>query len=107
MNFAWSNLRVLALITLLRVGCLVQSGSVKLIGPKCEGEFDGSKVKCGSTIKTEGENEPFKLGSLCDNNKDLKLRIVRDDTSLDGNSDIFYQIDNVLVFENSHWEDVF
>ena len=94
MNFAWSNLRVLALITLLRVGGLVHSGSVKLIGPKCEGEFDGSKVKCGSTIRTDGDNEPFKLGSLCDNSKDLKLRIVRDDTNLDGNIDIFHHFDS-------------
>ena len=99
MNFAWSNLRVLALITLLRVGCLVRSGSVKLIGPKCEGEFDGSKVKCGSIITTDGDNEPFKLGSLCDNNKDLKLRIVRDDTNLDGNIDTFRLLFNFLMFK--------
>jgi len=61
----------------------VSSGSVKIVGPKCEGEFDGSKVKCGSTIKTDSENDEFKLGSLCENDKALKLRILRDDTDID------------------------
>ena len=89
MSFAWLNLRILTLITLLSVGCLVRSGSVKLIGPKCEGEFDGSKVKCGSTIKSNGENDPFTLGSLCDNGKALMLRILRDDTNIDGNINIY------------------
>ena len=63
----------------------MSSGSVKIVGPKCEGEFDGSKVKCGSTIKTDSENDEFKLGSLCENDKALKLRILRDDTGIDGN----------------------
>ena len=85
MKLAWLNLRILSLITLLRVSCLVSSGSVKIVGPKCEGEFDGSKVKCGSTIKTDSENDEFKLGSLCENDKALKLRILRDDTEIDGN----------------------
>ena len=84
MNLAWLNLRILSLITLLRLSCLVSSGSVKIVGPKCEGEFDGSKVKCGSIIKTDSENDEFKLGSLCENEKALKLRILRDDTDIDG-----------------------
>ena len=94
MSFAWLNLRLLAIITILRVDDLVRGGSIKLIGPKCEGEFDGSQVKCGSTIESNGENDPFTLGSLCENDKALRLRILRDDTNLDGN---IYTIEYLLI----------
>ena len=106
MNLAWQNLRILSSITLLRVNCLVSSGSVKIVGPKCEGEFDGSKVKCGSTIKTDSENDEFKLGSLCENDKALKLRILRDDTDIEGNifvSRCFISIFNFIIYNYTYF----
>lgn len=91
MNISQINLRIVVLITLSGVFRLVRSGAVNLFGPKCEDGLDGSKVKCSILINPYKENEQwiqFKLGDLCDDNKALKLRIIRDDTNIDGNIQI-------------------
>ena len=94
MNISQINLRIVVLITISGVFRLVRSGAVNLFGPKCEDGFDGLKVKCGSTINPVKENDQwiqFKLGDLCDDNKALKLRVIRDDTNIAGNIQILIQ----------------
>ena len=85
MNISQINLRLVVLLTISSVCHLARAGSIKLFGPKCGDGFDADdkKLKCGSSITP---NVTLNLGSLCDDNKPLKLRVVREDADVDGNT---------------------
>ena len=81
------NLRVVVLITIiLSLSRLAHGGNIKLFGPRCGdgfGDDENKKAKCGSTIKPTKSNK-IEVGSLCEDNKPVMLRIVRDDADVDG-----------------------
>ena len=85
MNLRQTNLRIVSLLTLLGLCHLAQSGSLKLMPPRCEDVSGHRKEACSSSINVAPEdNKDLKLQNLCDANVPLKLRVVRDNLDVEG-----------------------
>ena len=80
-----SSAVITLLLTIFDGAKVISSESVKLVGPKCGGVFDGGKEvgECGTSITLDPATN-FDLGSLCKNADRLKLGVVREDADIEG-----------------------
>ena len=85
MKISQKEIVLVGVISILGGVRVIDSESIKLIGPKCGDFFDGEKndATCGTTVTPE-PSVNLSLGALCENDDRLKLRIVREDADVEG-----------------------
>ena len=85
MSIFRSNVVITVILTVFGGAKIISSESVKLVGPKCGGLFDGGKElgECGTEITLDPTGN-LNLGSLCEISEGLKLAVVREDADIEG-----------------------
>ena len=97
MKISQKEIVLLWVICILGGARVINSESIKLIGPKCGDFFDGEKndETCGTTVTPE-PSVSLSLGDLCEHDDRLKLRVVRDDADIEGK--IMFEHFNLFIF---------
>ena len=91
MAFFRRSFVITVILTVFGGAKIISSESVKLVGPKCGGLFDGGKElgECGTEI-TLDPTVNLNLGSLCEISGGLKLAVVREDADIEGIAGILH-----------------